>query len=142
MRLPSIVISLQEDLMMIVKDYNIKLLKLEWRIKKVGLAKRRAETERIPHDIYGFRLILEKEEACHTIGMTIRKLNTVRRYRDYISNPWNDGYQSIHIDLLIEKYPIEIQLRTKLMDTLSKRLIEEKGQKYWKETGFRKHISL
>lgn len=125
--------------MVILKDNNVTLLKLEQRIKKEDLIKKRAEAKGFPHDTYGFRLILKTKEACYITGRIIKGFNTVCRYRDYISNPWSDGYQSIHIDLKIGKYPVEIQLRTQRMDALSKKLIEEKGQKYWKTPSFRKH---
>lgn len=39
-----------------------------------------------------------------------------KRYKDYITNPKPNGYQSIHSTVIFEGYPVEIQIRTEEMN--------------------------
>jgi GTP pyrophosphokinase len=73
-------------------------------------------------DIMAFRMIVKSVSACYQIlGIIHQKYVVVPgRFRDYISVPKNNGYQSLHTSVigpLNEK--IEIQIRTKEMHEIS-----------------------
>ncbi|MDR0580642.1 MAG: RelA/SpoT family protein [Holosporaceae bacterium] len=73
-------------------------------------------------DIMAFRMIVKSVSSCYQIlGIIHQKYVVVPgRFRDYISVPKNNGYQSLHTSVigpLNEK--IEIQIRTKEMHEIS-----------------------
>ncbi len=69
-------------------------------------------------DIMAFRILVENISQCYEILGILHKNYLVipGRFRDYISNPKNNGYQSIHTSVIgpLNKR-IEIQIRTKEM---------------------------
>lgn len=70
------------------------------------------------HDIYGLRLIVEKEEDCYKALNVVHKLwsEVPGKLKDYISFPKFNGYQSLHTVVMGEgKVPLEVQVRTKDM---------------------------
>ena len=80
------------------------------------------------HDIFAFRIILEKDdpEACFDVLNLLHDtfLPIVTRFKDYISIPKINGYQSIHTCLrqVVPSldWPVEVQIRTSLMDDFAK----------------------
>lgn len=69
-------------------------------------------------DIVGFRLIMEKPEQCYAaMGILHSKWNFVPgRFKDYISTPKRNGYQSIHTTIAGPNgQQVEVQIRTKEM---------------------------
>ena len=103
------------------------LATLSFRIKKTELAE-------LPHDFFGARIIVRNEdEIARLLGRIRREYgDDIVRIKDLIANPWDDGYQSIHINLIWRGIPAEIQLRTFLMDARSRILMHEKGPGYWR----------
>ncbi|KAK2353288.1 RELA/SPOT protein [Trifolium repens] len=70
------------------------------------------------HDIYGLRLIVEKEEDCYKALNAVHQLwsEVPGKLKDYISFPKFNGYQSLHTVVMGEgKVPLEVQVRTKDM---------------------------
>lgn len=70
------------------------------------------------HDIHGLRLIVEKEEDCYKALRVVRKLwsEVPGKFKDYISSPKRNGYQSLHTVVTGEgMVPLEVQIRTKDM---------------------------
>ncbi|WOL13710.1 hypothetical protein Cni_G22487 [Canna indica] len=70
------------------------------------------------HDIHGLRLIVENEEDCYKALDIVHRLwpKVIGKFKDYISNPKFNGYQSLHTVVLSEEMlPLEIQIRTKEM---------------------------
>ncbi|KAF7814040.1 putative GTP diphosphokinase RSH2, chloroplastic [Senna tora] len=70
------------------------------------------------HDIYGLRLIVDKEEDCHRALRVIHRLwsKVPGKLKDYISRPKFNGYQSLHTVVMGDgKVPLEVQIRTKEM---------------------------
>ena len=66
-------------------------------------------------DIMGFRVIVEQTDDCYqALGIIHSAYRVVPgRFKDYISTPKPNGYQSIHTGVLgPEKHRIEIQIRT------------------------------
>ncbi|KAM7253443.1 hypothetical protein ACFE04_021597 [Oxalis oulophora] len=70
------------------------------------------------HDIHGLRLIVETEEDCYkALGIVHQLWPEVHgKYKDYITHPKFNGYQSLHTVVKGEGMsPLEVQIRTKQM---------------------------
>lgn len=120
-------LSFVEEMRAVVDEQQLTPARLTSRIK-----------QRVRHDLIGARLILGSDEDCYRATKLISATYQVDRYRDYITDPWGDGYQSIHIDLQYQGVPVETQVRTPDMDKKARELIRVKGNHYWKEPGFKK----
>ncbi len=73
-------------------------------------------------DVFGFRIIVEGEDACYRALGVIHNLYkpVVGRFKDYIAIPKVNGYQSLHTTLFgMNGVPIEVQIRTKHMDEVA-----------------------
>lgn len=73
-------------------------------------------------DIVGFRVIVNDVEACYqALGILHRKWKTVPGgFKDYISTPKANGYQSIHTTIIGPKRQrVELQIRTKEMHEIA-----------------------
>lgn len=71
------------------------------------------------YDIHGFRLLTENETDCAKIVEAIHHLwrPFPDRFKDYITEPKFNGYQSLHTTVsCLKKYPVEFQIRTYAMD--------------------------
>lgn len=69
-------------------------------------------------DIYGFRIIVENIADCYRVlGVAHTTWRTVPgRFKDYISTPKQNGYQSIHTTIVGPRHQrVELQIRTKEM---------------------------
>ncbi|CAL9060504.1 probable GTP diphosphokinase RSH2, chloroplastic [Musa acuminata AAA Group] len=70
------------------------------------------------HDIHGLRLIVENEEDCYRALDIVHRVwpEVIGRFKDYITHPKFNGYQSMHTVVLSEgMLPLEVQIRTKEM---------------------------
>ncbi|XP_058227302.1 probable GTP diphosphokinase RSH2, chloroplastic [Rhododendron vialii] len=70
------------------------------------------------HDIYGLRLIVEKEEDCYKALRVVHQLwsQVPGKLKDYINDPKPNGYRSLHTVVQGEgMVPLEIQIRTQEM---------------------------
>ena len=70
------------------------------------------------HDLTGFRVLVEHVRDCFTALSYIheRWIPIDDRYKDYISQPKPNGYQSLHTTVLNDEgEPLEIQIRTQEM---------------------------
>ena len=82
-------------------------------------------------DIIGFRVIVESIEDCYkTLGILHNKYSAIPfKFKDYISTPKINKYQSIHTAIIgPKKQRIEIQIRTHLMHDFAERGIAS----HWK----------
>jgi RelA/SpoT family (p)ppGpp synthetase len=73
-------------------------------------------------DIYGFRVILDKTEDCYRVlGVVHLTWPTVPgRFKDYISTPKYNSYQSIHTTVVGPGHQrVELQIRTGPMDEIA-----------------------
>ncbi len=69
-------------------------------------------------DIYGFRAIVETEDACYrALGVIHTTWRAVPgRFKDYVSTPKQNGYQSIHTTVVGPRHQrVELQIRTQDM---------------------------
>ena len=107
----------------IIIDYlklrNLKPLFYEYRYKSIGSFYQKIYVNRLVSidqitDVYALRVIFENKKDCYK-ALNLLKNNFLlynSRITDLIKNPKKNGYQSIHLRLNIDNYPIEIQIRT------------------------------
>ena len=102
--------------------------------------KKRISLEQIS-DIIGFRVILDNVEDCYkALGIFHNRWNCIPgKFKDYISTPKINKYQSIHTSIIgPNRRPIEIQLRTLQMHEYAERGIAS----HWKYKSSEKFNSL
>ncbi len=94
------------------------------------IQRKRTSLEQIT-DIMGFRIIMSNIEDCYkALGIFHSNYNCIPgRFKDYISSPKINNYQSIHTAIIgPNKRPIEIQLRTMAMHEFAQRGIASHWQ--------------
>ena len=112
----------------ILKYYNTTF-RYELRIKKKNrFFQKMINNYELPKDIFGLRIIYSNQNLKQDEFISYLILNNLERnniiikntYNDYIVNKKNNGYQSLHINvlqkLLFIIYHIEIQIRSEEMD--------------------------
>lgn len=75
-------------------------------------------------DIFGFRVIVQAREDCYrALGVLHTQWRMVpERFKDFISNPKSNGYQSIHTTVIgPEQQRVEMQVRTQDMHDVAER---------------------
>ncbi len=75
-------------------------------------------------DIYAFRIIVDNTAACYRVlGILHTRFRCVpARFRDFISVPKPNGYQSLHTTILgTDNTRVEIQIRTTRMEDVAER---------------------
>jgi len=73
-------------------------------------------------DIFGFRVIVEKEADCYRVlGIVHRAWPSVPgRFKDYISTPKQNDYRSIHTTVVgPSRQRVELQIRSRQMDEIA-----------------------
>jgi len=73
------------------------------------------------YDIYAIRYIVnDLREVYHVLGIVHELYPYMQgRYKDYISTPKTNGYQSLHTTVTSGSVPIEVQIRTKEMQEVA-----------------------
>ena len=74
------------------------------------------------YDIYAVRIILDTLAECYsTLGLIHDMYHPLpNRFKDYISTPKPNGYQSLHTTVIgHEGVPFEVQIRTRKMDEMA-----------------------
>src|SRR5690606_3988500 len=75
-------------------------------------------------DVYGVRIIVQDVDSCYRVlGLTHQLYKPMPgRFKDYISIPRVNGYQSLHTTLFGPSgVPLEVQIRTEEMDRVAER---------------------
>jgi (p)ppGpp synthase/HD superfamily hydrolase len=74
-------------------------------------------------DLIGFRIIVNKQYECYKLLTILYKIYPVNmaKSKDYIANPKDNGYRSLHIVVIADTYDcnIEIQIRTNRMHNMA-----------------------
>lgn len=78
------------------------------------------------YDLFAIRIILDTDDNSHcflVLGLITEMYKSVPdTFKDYISNPKKNGYQSIHIAVLgPDNKPVEVQIRTKSMHEIAEK---------------------
>jgi GTP pyrophosphokinase len=88
-------------------------------------------------DIFGFRVIVKTEEDCYrALGILHTNWRMIpERFKDFISNPKTNGYQSIHTTVIgPELQRVEVQIRTEKMHEVAERGVAA----HWR---YREHVN-
>jgi GTP pyrophosphokinase len=75
-------------------------------------------------DVYGVRIVVQDVDSCYRVlGLTHQLFKPMPgRFKDYISIPRVNGYQSLHTTLFGPNgLPLEVQIRTEEMDKVAER---------------------
>lgn len=75
-------------------------------------------------DLYAFRILTQTDADCYRVlGILHRKYRAVpARFRDFISVPKSNGYQSLHTTIrTVDNRRVEIQIRTERMEDVAER---------------------
>lgn len=73
-------------------------------------------------DRYGFRIIVDREDTAYRVLGVVHHLYSPLpgKFKDYIAIPKTNGYQSLHTVVIgPEGIPVEVQIRTVLMDQVA-----------------------
>lgn len=65
-------------------------------------------------DVIGLRILVETDADCYRTmeGLILKWVIIKNKIKDYIAVPKSNGYQSIHLTIMYEDHPVEIQIRT------------------------------
>lgn len=126
--------NIKKELEDILKQYNIDG-EIQYRIKREISIHRKLERQNIDldrvYDLLALRIITDSVENCYALMGEIhqRWAFIPARWRDFISYPKSNGYQSIHTTVLTrEGVMFEIQIRTRKMH----RVAEEGIAAHWR----------
>lgn len=109
-------------------EHNFKF-EIKGRPKHIYSIYRKMQTQQKPfeeiYDLFAIRIILEdphKKEDCWRVYSIITDWYTPipKRFRDFISVPKANGYQSLHTTVITKKgRKVEVQIRTRKMDDIA-----------------------
>ncbi len=87
---------------------------------------KKMEAEHIPFeqisDVMAFRIVVEDEDECYrALGVVHQRWPMIpQRFKDYVSTPKRNGYQSIHTTVIGPRQTrVEIQIRTRSMHEIA-----------------------
>ena len=110
----------------LMKEHQLVDYSIKGRIKNIfSIYKKMVRDQRAFEDIYdllAIRIIVPKIEFCYQVlGLIHANYTPIpRRFKDYISVPKPNMYQSLHTTLLAEDGTLfEVQIRTKEMDDIA-----------------------
>lgn len=115
---------MRDELIDLLKSHNIKF-DITYRVKSVRGVYNKLKLGKKWSDIYdllGLRILLNTPEECYlVVGIIHSKYRPIpKRFKDYIANPKNNMYQSLHTTVFgVDGNKFEIQLRTHEMDEIA-----------------------
>jgi len=114
------------SLKLLLEASGVKEIKVSGRVKLPHSIWRKMQTQKVDfeelHDIVAFRIIALSEDDCYrALGAIHRKYHIVPgRFKDYISNPKENGYKSLHTIIIGPTHKaIEVQIRTEEMNQIA-----------------------
>jgi len=135
---------ISEDLIDVLKESGVKS-RFEGREKTPFSIWRKIQNKKVSlehlSDIIGFRVIVENITDCYkTLGIFHSKFSAIPfKFKDYISTPKINKYQSIHTAIIgPKKQRVEIQIRTSQMHDFAERGIAS----HWKYKSSEKFSDL
>ena len=142
----------REQLIEEIKEEIKKLLEKKFKIEISGRPKTiKAIHEKMKkklfeqiYDIYGVRIICNKEKECYEILGEIHSKyqNIPQAFDDYIAKPKKEGYKSIHTAIKIKNHFVEVQIRTWQHQAQVSNEIYWNYKKILKDKEFEKEISI
>lgn len=109
----------REKLQTILSELNLKDATIMARQKHFSSIYKKITSKAIPlaqiYDLIAMRVIVNTVEECYAILGKIHGIYKPMegRFKDYISNPKPNGYQSLHTTIITENSrPMEVQIRT------------------------------
>jgi guanosine-3',5'-bis(diphosphate) 3'-pyrophosphohydrolase len=116
---------LKDEILKILQKYDMPG-EIRYRIKREVSIYRKVQRQNISldkvYDLMALRIITDSVENCYAIMGDIhqRYQHIPSRWRDFITNPKNNGYQSIHTTIITQEGVIcEIQIRTREMHEIA-----------------------
>src|SRR5262249_10342614 len=116
-------------------ENKVPFIRIEGRIKRLYSIFRKLQKQKIPldkvYDLAAVRIITRDARDCYfALGVMHQYWKPFNdRVKDFIANPRENGYQSLHTSVIGEEgYHFEVQLRTEEMH----RIAEEGGAAHWK----------
>ena len=121
------VVLIDKELNKLFKDNNLNC-EVSGRVKKPYSVWKKLEIQQKSldqlSDIFGFRVCVETVSQCYQVlGILHGKWQAIPgRFKDYISTPKKNGYQSIHTTIIGPKNQrVEVQIRTLKMNEMCER---------------------
>lgn len=106
---------------------KIPIINIEWRVKSLYSIYNKIKNKNIDYkeiyDVLALRVITKTLQDAYTVLWLIHKLYNVKndKFKDYISTPKKNGYQSIHTTVYDENGDfLEFQIQTVWMSKLNK----------------------
>lgn len=107
--------------------YWINVLKIEWRVKTLNSIHRKLQSKKLElsqiYDVLALRVVVKNLSECYLALGIIHKIFKIKtdRFKDYISAPKNNWYQSIHTTVYDLHWDfLEFQIQTEEMYKLNK----------------------
>ncbi len=122
----ALVKSIEDELKALLQQHGLQDVKVKGRQKKPFSIFNKMQSKSLSFeqmsDLYGFRIIVDEVETCYrALGLVHTTWRMVpERFKDYISNPKQNGYQSLHTTIVGPmRQRIELQIRTKHMHEIA-----------------------
>ncbi|MCD1634526.1 bifunctional (p)ppGpp synthetase/guanosine-3',5'-bis(diphosphate) 3'-pyrophosphohydrolase [Martelella mediterranea] len=118
--------SIEDELKALLTEHGLVDVKVKGRLKKPFSIFNKMQSKSLSFeqmsDLYGFRIIVDELESCYrALGFVHTRWRMVpERFKDYISNPKQNGYQSLHTTIVGPlRQRIELQIRTRAMHDIA-----------------------
>ena len=118
--------SIEDELKALLTEHGLVDVKVKGRLKKPFSIFNKMQSKSLSFeqmsDLYGFRIIVDELESCYrALGLVHTRWRMVpERFKDYISNPKQNGYQSLHTTIVGPlRQRIELQIRTRAMHDIA-----------------------
>jgi GTP diphosphokinase / guanosine-3',5'-bis(diphosphate) 3'-diphosphatase len=118
----------RRDLMRVCREAGVEVLEITGREKSPfsiweKMQRRNVQFEQLS-DIMAFRIVVPTREACYAALGAVHAAYPViaGRFKDYISTPKSNGYQSLHTGVTLREprnQKIELQIRTREMHEIA-----------------------